>query len=48
MNQRGIAAVEYAMLVVGIAAAIALGVSLFGERVGDLFRAAADIFGVLK
>jgi Flp pilus assembly pilin Flp len=44
MNQKGMAAVEYAILVVGIAAAIVLAVSLFGQTVTDLFRTAATIF----
>lgn len=44
MNQKGMAAVEYALLVMGIAAAIVLAVSLFGERVKNLFQAAAQIF----
>lgn len=44
MNQKGMAAVEYALLVMGIAAAIVLGISLFGERVKDLFQTAAQIF----
>ena len=48
MNERGATAVEYAMLIVGIAAALVLGVSLFGERVRELFRAAAEIFNTLK
>jgi len=48
MNKKGMAAVEYAMLVMGIAAAVVLGVSLFGGKVRDLFQAAADIFNTVK
>jgi Flp pilus assembly pilin Flp len=44
MTQKGMAAVEYAILVMAIAAVIVMGVSLFGETVRDLFRTAASIF----
>jgi Flp pilus assembly pilin Flp len=44
MNQKGTSAVEYAIIVMGIAAAITLAVSLFGEQVKDLFLDAAQIF----
>lgn len=43
-DARGMAAVEYAIILVGVAAAIVLGVSLFGSSVKALFERAAQIF----
>lgn len=41
---KGTSAVEYALMVVGIAAACLLGVGLLGETVSQMFKAAADLF----
>jgi Flp pilus assembly pilin Flp len=43
-NQKGASAVEYALLMVGIAAACLLGVGLLGEKVKQIFEAAANLF----
>jgi Flp pilus assembly pilin Flp len=44
MNQKGTSAVEYALLVVGIAAACLLAVGLLGDAVRQMFKTAADLF----
>jgi Flp pilus assembly pilin Flp len=44
MNNQGTTAVEYVIMLVAVAAAITLGVSLFGAAVKDLFLSAAQIF----
>jgi len=44
LNQRGTSAIEYAIMLMAVAAAITLGVSLFGIAVKHLFSAAANIF----
>jgi Flp pilus assembly pilin Flp len=43
-NQKGASAVEYAILMVGIAAACIVGVGLLGEKVKQIFEAAANLF----
>jgi Flp pilus assembly pilin Flp len=43
-EQKGTSAVEYALLVVGIAAACLLGVGLLGDTVRQMFKTAADLF----
>jgi Flp pilus assembly pilin Flp len=43
-EQKGTSAVEYALLVVGIAAACLLAVGLLGQTLHQMFQAAADIF----
>jgi len=43
-NEKGTSAVEYALIVVGIAAACLLGVGLLGQTLHQMFRAAADLF----
>jgi Flp pilus assembly pilin Flp len=43
---RGASSVEYALLVVGIASAIVLAVSMFGQIVKQLFETASQIFKV--
>jgi len=44
MNQKGMTVVEYTLLLMTIAAAIVLGLGLFGQSVRSLFQTAAQIF----
>lgn len=43
-TDKGASAVEYALLVVMIAAACLLGVGLLGQTIHQMFQAAADLF----
>ena len=45
-DDRGASAVEYGLLITGVAAIIAATVFLFGGFVGDLFRGNCDTFEV--
>jgi len=47
-NDKGTSAVEYAIMVAGIAAACLLAVGLLGDAVSGLFRAAAGLFQYLR
>ena len=41
-EERGASAVEYGLLLAGIAAIVILAVALLGPAIGDLFRGTAD------
>jgi Flp pilus assembly pilin Flp len=43
-NQNGTSAIEYALLVAGIAVACLVAVGLLGQTLHQMFRAAADLF----
>jgi len=43
-NQNGTSAVEYSLLVVGIAVACLVAVGLLGQTLHQMFQAAADLF----
>jgi len=47
-NNKGTSAVEYALIVAGVAAACLLAVGLLGDAVSDLFKAAAGLFQYLR
>ena len=44
MNQKGTSAVEYALLLMGIAAIIVLAIGQFGNAITALYLKAAQIF----
>jgi Flp pilus assembly pilin Flp len=44
MNQKGTSAVEYALLLMGIAAVIVLAIGQFGNTITELYLRAAHLF----